>query len=92
MFCRSIWNETTSSSGRRAGSLHSQKPATLAQKQEYVIASLPGVETKLARALLEKFGTVAEIINATEEQLQKVELIGPKKAAEIRKVVESEYV
>ncbi len=72
-------------------SLHSQKPATLAQKQEYVIAALPGVETKLARALLEKFGTVAEIINATEEHLQKVELIGPKKAAEIRKVVESEY-
>ena len=72
-------------------SLHTQKPATLAQKQEYVIASLPGVETKLARALLEKFGTVAEVINATEERLQKVELIGPKKAAEIRKVVESEY-
>lgn len=72
-------------------SLHSQKPATLAQKQEYVIASLPGVETKLARALLEKFGTVAEVINATEEHLQKVELIGPKKAAEIRKVIDSDY-
>ena len=72
-------------------SLHSQKPATLAQKQEYVIASLPGVEVKLAKALLEKFGSVAEVINATEENLQKVELIGPKKAAGIRKVIESEY-
>ncbi|MBI2143057.1 hypothetical protein HYU20_01820 [Candidatus Woesearchaeota archaeon] len=71
--------------------LHSQKPSTLAQRQEYVIASLPGVETKLARALLEKFGTVAEVINATEEHLQKVELIGPKKAAEIRKVIDSDY-
>lgn len=72
-------------------SLHSQKPATLAQKQEYVIASLPGVERKLAKALLEKFGSVAEVISTTEENLQKVELIGPKKAAEIRKVIESEY-
>ena len=72
-------------------SLHSQKPATLAEKQEYVIASLPGVEVKLARALLEKFGSVAEVINASEEQLQKVELIGPKKAAEIRKIIDTEY-
>lgn len=72
-------------------SLHTQKPGTLAEKQEYVIAALPGIEVKLARALLGKFGSVSEIMNATEEQLQKVDLIGPKKAAEIRKVIESEY-
>ena len=72
-------------------SLHNQKPATLAQKQEYVIASLPGIELKLARSLLQKFGSVGEVINASEEQLQKVELIGPKKAAEIKRVIDSEY-
>lgn len=72
-------------------SLHAQKPATLAEKQQYVIASLPGVEVKLARSLLEKFGSVAEIMNASEEHLQKVELIGPKKAAEIKKVIDSDY-
>ncbi|MBI2144563.1 hypothetical protein HYU17_05460 [Candidatus Woesearchaeota archaeon] len=72
-------------------SMHPQKPATLAQQQEYIIASLPGIEAKLAKSLLQKFGSAAEIINATEEQLQKVELIGPKKAAEIRKVLDSEY-
>lgn len=72
-------------------SLHVKKPATLREKQEYAIASLPGIELKLARAMLEKFGSVAEVINASEEQLQKVELIGPKKAAEIKKVIDSEY-
>ncbi|MBI2141697.1 hypothetical protein HYU16_04725 [Candidatus Woesearchaeota archaeon] len=72
-------------------SLHPQKPVTLSQQQEYVIASLPGIETKLAKSLLQKFGSVTEIMNASEEQLQKVELIGPKKAAEIRKVIEAEY-
>ncbi len=72
-------------------SLHSQKPVTLSQQQEYVIASLPGIETKLAKSLLQKFGSVAEVMNAGEEHLQKVELIGPKKAAEIRKVIDSEY-
>ena len=56
------------------------------------MASLPGIEVKLAKALLEKFGSVAEVMGAKEEQLQKVELIGPKKAAEIRKVIDSEYV
>ncbi|MEK6853872.1 MAG: ERCC4 domain-containing protein [Nanoarchaeota archaeon] len=72
-------------------SLHPQKPATLSQQQEYVIASLPGIEVKLAKSLLQKFGSVADIMNSSEEQLQKVELIGPKKAAEIRKVIDSEY-
>ncbi|MBI3036333.1 hypothetical protein HYY73_01050 [Candidatus Woesearchaeota archaeon] len=71
--------------------MHAKKPATLKEQQEYVITSLPGIELKLARALLGKFGSVAEIINASEEQLQKVELIGPKKAADIKKVVDSTH-
>ncbi len=72
-------------------SLHAKKPATLAERQEYVIASLPGIELKLAQSLLQKFGSVREVITATEEQLQKVELIGPKKAAEIKRVIETVY-
>ncbi len=72
-------------------SLHNQKPPTLDQQQEYVIASLPGIEIKLARALLEKFGSVEQVMNATLEQLQKVELIGPKKAAALRKIIGSDY-
>ena len=72
-------------------SLHNQKPPTLDQQQEYVIASLPGIEIKLARALLEKFGSVEGVMSASEEQLQKVELIGPKKAASIRMIISSDY-
>ena len=45
----------------------------------------------LARPLLEKFKTIKKIINAKQEKLEKVEKIGPKKAAEIKKVTESEY-
>jgi ERCC4-type nuclease len=72
-------------------SLHPKKPVTMKEHQEYVVASLPGIEIKLAKALLEKFGSVNEILNASEEQLQKVHLIGPKKAAAIRKILDSEY-
>jgi len=71
--------------------LHPVKPATLKQRQEYTVASLPGIELKLARALLGKFGSVKDVINASDEQLQKVALIGPKKAAEIKRVTDSEY-
>ena len=78
-------------SGAPEPALHAKKPETLAQKQEYVIAALPGVELKLARSLLQKFGSIKDVMDASEEQLQKVELIGPKKAAEIKKVIETEY-
>lgn len=72
-------------------SLHALKPPTLTERQEYVIASLPGIELKLAKALLDKFGSVEDVITAGIEQLQKVELIGSKKAADIRKVITSRY-
>jgi len=45
----------------------------------------------LTRPLLKKFKTIKKIINAKQEKLEKVEKIGPKKAAEIKKVTESEY-
>ncbi len=72
-------------------SLHNKKPEMLHRQQEYLVASLPGIEVRLARALLQKFGSVSEIANASEEQLQKVDLIGPKKAAAIFRVMGSEY-
>ncbi|MDD5086228.1 MAG: DEAD/DEAH box helicase [Candidatus Nanoarchaeia archaeon] len=78
--------------GKRDFNLHGErKPLTLKEQQEYVVSSLPGVGPALARPLLKKFKTVKKVINAKPEQLEKVEKIGPKKAAEIKKVTESEY-
>jgi Fanconi anemia group M protein len=68
-----------------------KKPLTLHEQQEYVISSLPGVGAGLAKPLLRKFKTIKKVINATQEQLEKVENIGPKKAQAIKGVVESEY-
>lgn len=67
------------------------KPLTLKDKQEYVISSLPGIENKLAKNLLKTLGSVKNVINATEEDLIKADLIGQKKAKEIRKVVDEKY-
>lgn len=71
--------------------LHSLKPWSLKEMQEYIVAALPGIGSTLNIPLLEKFGTIKKIVNASEEKLKKVEKIGDKKAKEIRKVLDEEY-
>jgi len=72
--------------------MHAEKRImTLKQWQEYIISAFPGIGATLAKPLLKKFKTVKKIVNANQEQLEKVEKIGPKKAENIRKVLDSEY-
>ena len=59
--------------------------------QEYLVAGLPGVGTKLANSLLKEFKTVEGVFAASETNLKKVDKIGDKKAKEIRKVLEAKY-
>jgi len=68
-----------------------KKPLTLKEQQEYVISSLPGIGPTLAKPLLRLFKTIRNIVNANKGDLEKVEKIGPKKAEDIIKVLESEY-
>ena len=77
--------------GFREISLHGGKPLTLKEKQEYIVSSFPGVGPVLAKPLLKKFKTIKKIVNAKTEALQKVEKIGPKKAADIKEVMEREW-
>ncbi len=72
--------------------LHTQKPLTLKEQQEYVVSSLPGVGATLSKPLLKKFKTVKKVINASEEKLKKIDLIGEKKAKRIKEVLESDYI
>ena len=69
-----------------------KKPVNLWEQQLFIIESLPNIGPVNANNLLEHFGTVANIINASESQLQEVEGIGKKTAANIRKVVDSKYL
>lgn len=71
--------------------LQSRKPLTLKEQQIYLLQSLPGIGSTLADSLLKHFKSVLAVFNASEEELQKVEKIGPKKASEIKKVLESRY-
>ena len=69
-----------------------KKPVNLWEQQLFIIESLPNIGPVNAKNLLEHFGTVANIINASESQLQEVEGIGKKTATTIRKVVDSKYL
>jgi len=68
-----------------------RRASSLAQQQEYIVESLPGVGPKLSKALLERFGTVEKIFTASEQELEQVNLIGPKKARALREALSTPY-
>ncbi len=73
-------------------SLHGdKKPLTLKEQQEYLISALPGIGATLSKPLLKHFKSVKSIINADENELKQVELIGEKKAKKIKDVVDKKY-
>ncbi|MBI2109566.1 hypothetical protein HYT58_00135 [Candidatus Woesearchaeota archaeon] len=71
--------------------LDKRKPTTTKEYQEYLVESLPGVGPTIAKELLKKFKTVRNIFNASENELKEVPKVGKKKAAEIKKLIESSY-
>lgn len=68
-----------------------KKPLTLLEQKLFIIESLPNVGPINARKLLEEFGSVKNIINASENDLQKVDGIGKKIAKSIKNVVDMEF-
>lgn len=68
-----------------------RKAADLPDTQRRVIEMLPQCGMVMARDLLQYFGSVKRIVNATEEELLSMRGIGKKKAAEISAVLNVEY-
>ncbi len=68
-----------------------KKPLGLKQQQEFIIESLPSIGPTLAKSLLKKFGSISNILNASEEELIKVEKVGKKIAQDIKKVLNEKY-
>lgn len=70
---------------------HQSKPLTDKETQEYIIASLPGVGSQLAKQLLKHFGSVKNIIDASIDDLKAVDKVGEKKAKAIYDILRKEY-
>jgi Fanconi anemia group M protein len=76
----------------REPKVHGHKTArTLKEQQEYLVSAISSVGPAVARNLLKHFGSVEKIMTASSEQLQEVELVGPKIAQRIRELVGGEY-
>ena len=72
--------------------MHGHKTArTLKEQQEYLISAIPNVGPRVARNLLRHFGSIERIMTARQEELQEVEMVGPKIAERIRELVGGEY-
>ncbi|GAA0649783.1 DEAD/DEAH box helicase [Salarchaeum japonicum] len=76
----------------REVSAHGEKSAkTLDEQQEYVVESIADIGPVTARALLEHFGTVEEVMTAREDDLLAVSGVGEVTAERVREVVGSQY-
>ena len=76
----------------REPKLHGHKTArTLKEQQEYLISAIPSVGPSVAKNLLRHFGSIERVIAASMEELQEVDMVGPKIAERIRELVGGEY-
>jgi Fanconi anemia group M protein len=73
------------------GGARAQGARTRKEQQEHLISSIPSVGPTVARNLLRHFGSIKNVITATEEELRVVALVGPKIAERIRELVDGEY-
>lgn len=66
------------------------KKRNLTEKEQlqFIIESFPGIGPKTSKKLLEKFSSIKEIINASEEELEKI--IG-KKGKDMKEIIDRDY-
>jgi len=69
----------------------SQKPSTIEEQQEFVVSSLPDIDSARARKLLTHFQTVERLFSASKEELMSVSGIGDKISEEIKRVLTTRY-
>ncbi|MFA4946267.1 MAG: ERCC4 domain-containing protein [Candidatus Micrarchaeia archaeon] len=68
-----------------------RKGDSQAERQRFIVESLPLIGPKVARALLEHFGSIERLMSASAEELMEVDGVGGKRAEEIRRVLSSPY-
>ena len=73
------------------GLRHKPKAMTVEQRQRFLVEGLPNVGETLARNLLERFGSVRAVFDASEDELRHVSKIGEIKAAEIVRLASAPY-
>ena len=65
---------------------------SLKENQQFLLEGLPNVSAVLAKRLLDHFGSIRSIVNASEEELTQVPGIGKKTASDIIALFNAEYI
>lgn len=68
-----------------------KKTQTITDQQEYIVSSVGDVGPVSAKALLKHFGSVREVFNADQDELEEVDGVGPKTAEKITTVLSETY-
>jgi len=62
------------------------------ERQQFLVEGLPNVSAVLAGRLLNHFGSIRDIVNASEKELMQVDGIGKNIASEITKLLNENYL
>jgi len=69
-----------------------RKTNNLSQTQRSIVESFPMIGPKLAKSLLERFGSLDNLILADEKELLKVDKFGDKKVRVLKKTIKNNYI
>jgi Fanconi anemia group M protein len=73
--------------------LRGEKPSmTLSERQRFVVEGLPLISSVMAKRLLQHFGSIPSLVNASQDELQEVFGVGKRIANEIYSVLHEEYI
>jgi ERCC4-type nuclease len=68
----------------------SKRTWSVEEQQQFLVEGLPLVGPKLAKSLLKEFKSPITLLNASEDDLTKIDKLGPKKAKLIRELLDVE--
>lgn len=69
----------------------SKRPKSLKEQQEYLVSGLPGINSKRARKLLEKFKTPEKVFKASDKQLMALDGFGDKTVKKMKGILKGKY-
>ncbi|KYK21034.1 hypothetical protein AYK25_03995 [Thermoplasmatales archaeon SM1-50] len=79
--------------GDRAVAVRGEKTArTISEQQQFLVEGLPNVSAVLAQRLLQHFGSIRTLVNASEEDLCQINGIGKNIATDILRILNAEYL
>jgi Fanconi anemia group M protein len=79
--------------GDRSVEIRGEKTArSISEQQQFLVEGLPNVSVVLAQRLLQHFGSIRALANASEDDLCKIPGIGKNIAADILKILTVEYL